>query len=431
LSRKVFREEALIRRSACAVALVIFTLSGVCRAEKPSDIPVSADTPVSSDTPVSADTGRYVIKLINVDPGGELFMAFGHIAVIVEDKHTGAEDVYNFGTFDFDDPGLRFRYARGYLNYWLSVVPLPLMLHFYHSLGRGVTIRTLNFTPKQAEEVARRLEINARPENATYAYRHYIDNCCTRIRDLLDDMLNGAISEKYNQAPTGRSYRYWTIHQLIGMPVMRTIILLILGGDIDKPVTRWNEEFLPEVLAEDLDSLTVGPNHIPVIRNKERLFQSEKPNDALSADEIIPFVVLFSLLIIGFGLPLALPKKKWTARFAGLGLVVWGLLAGLFGVLLIFFWTYTVHYDTHRNENLLTFLALHLWLVVPGVKLIVKGRLKDKTKRFLVRYFIFALGLIALDLILKIGPFIQHNYQFIAFAAACNLAALFAVKRMD
>jgi hypothetical protein len=403
----------LIRKIAIEVVFLFIAFASVCRAEE------------------SSDTGKYIIRLINVDPGGELFMRFGHIAITVEDTETQTEEVYNFGTFDFEDPALRFRYARGYLNYWLSVVPLSTMLHFYHYLGRGVTVRTLNFSPKQAEEVARRLEINARPENATYAYRHYVDNCCTRIRDLLDDILDGAISEKYNQSPTGRSYRYWTYRQLIGLPVMRTIILLILGGDIDKPITRWDEEFLPEVLADDLDKLTIGQNHTPVIRNKERLFESEKSNDALSAEDIIPFVVLFLTLIVGFGLPIALPRRKWTARFAGLGLVVWGLPAGFFGLMLVFFWTATVHYDTHRNENLLIFLALHLWLVGPGIKLLARGRISEKTQRFLVRYFIFALGLIAGDLLLKIGPFIQHNYEFIAFAAAVNLGALFAVRRID
>ncbi len=368
---------------------------------------------------------------MNVDPGGELFMRFGHIAIIVEDRNTGTQAVYNFGTFDFEDPALKFRYARGYLNYWLSVVPMHVMLDFYRFLGRGVTKRTLNFTPEQANEIVSRLEINARPENATYAYRHYVDNCCTRIRDLLDDILEGAISEKYNQAYTGRSYRYWTYEKLVGLPVMRNIILLILGGDIDKPVTRWNEEFLPEVLAEDLDRLTIGPEHIPAIREKVRIFDSEKSNEALTPDEVIPFVILFSLLLIGFGLPIALPKRKWTARFAGLGLLVWGLLGGLFGLLLILFWTSTVHYDTHRNENLLTFLALHLWLVGPAVKLMIKGRIREKTQRFLVKYFMVALGLIAVDLLLKLGPFIQHNYEFIAFAAACDLFALFAVRRMS
>lgn len=396
---------------------MLVTLSDVCRAAE-------------SD---AAGDGRYVIHLINVVPGGELFMRFGHIAVIVEDRKFETNAVYNFGTFDFQDPALKYRYARGFLNYWLSVIPLPPMIDFYHMLGRGVTIRTLDLSPEQSAEIARRLEINARPENATYAYRHYKDNCCTRIRDLLDDILDGAISAKYKDGPTGRSHRYWTYQALLGMPVMRTIILLIMGREIDKPVSRWDEEFLPEILAEDLDNLRVGPDQKPLIVNKRQLFPSRGPKigEYTPPEEIIPFIVLFSLLILGFGLPIVLPKKKWTPRFAGIGLTVWGLLGGLGGLLMVLLWTATSHYDTHHNENVLTFPLLHLWLLGPGMKLIFKGRVSEKTARILNWYFIGALGLIALDLLLKIAPGRQSNYEFIAFSAACNLGAWFALKRLQ
>ena len=397
-----------------AVTLALLTCAGEGRAEEASP------------------SGRYVVQLLNVDPGGELFMRFGHIAVIVEDRKLKTKEVYNFGTFDFTDPNLQFRYARGFLNYWLSVVPLPPMVSFYRAMGRGVTVRTLNLTPSQAEEIVKRLEINALPENATYAYRHYIDNCCTRIRDLLDDVLDGAISEAYRKGPTGRTYRYWTYQCLLGMPVMRTVILLILSGEIDKPIDRWEEEFLPAVFAEDLDNLRFGSEQKPVVLRKDRLFKSRGPNpgEYTSPSEILTFVILFALLLVGFSLPIALPKKKWTARFAGLGLTIWGFTGGFGGLLLLFLWTATTHYDTHKNENLLTFLVLHLWLLGPGLKLLLLGRVREKTAYRMEKYLIFSLALIALDLVLKLGPFIQSNFEYLAFAAACNTGALLAIRRL-
>ena len=399
------------------VALLILTATHVCRAAETGSSP--------------SDEDRYIVQLLNVEPGGELFMRFGHIAVVVEDRELQTRDVYNFGTFDFTDPALMFRYARGFLNYWLSVMPEEPMIMFYRMMGRGVTIRTLNLTPEQAANMVRRLKINALPENATYAYRHYIDNCCTRIRDLLDDILGGAVSEKYHRGPTGRTYRYWTRYCLRGMPVMSNIILLILSGEIDKPISRWDEEFLPDVFVEDLDNLTVGPNHVPIIKDKKELFPSRgpKPGDT-PIDEILLFVGLYSLLFFGFALPIIFPKKKWAVRFTGLGLTVWGILGGLMGLLLLVLWFFTTHYDTHHNENVLTFVVLHLWLLGPGLKLIFKARIGERTAKVLKWYFIGALGLIALDLLLKIGPFHQNNYRFIAFAAACDLAAFFALRRI-
>jgi hypothetical protein len=40
-----------------------------------------------------------------------------------------------------------------------------------------------------------------------------------------------------------------------------------------------------------------------------------------------------------------------------------------------------------------------------------------------------SLALIVLDVVLKIGPFIQDNWGFLTFAALCNLFALAAMKR--
>ncbi len=387
--------------------------------------------PVGRAAAGSAPEGRFVIHILTVDPGEELFMRFGHIAVVVEDRRERTKRVYNFGTYDFENPDLRFQYARGFLTYWLSVVSYAEMVRWYKEDHRGMTLRTLNLTPEQAAQTARLLRVNARPENAEYDYRHYLDNCCTRIRDLLNSVLGGGIEKKYKGRPTERTFRYWTRRALRGMPLYKNVILFSLGPAIDQPITRWDEEFLPEVFVEDLDELTVGADHAPLVLKTQRVFDAKGPRvgTVTYSLDVIVTVVLFGLLILGFGLPLVLKRRKLSRRLIGVGLLTWGLLAGLAGTMLVLYWTVTTHYDTHYNENLLVMPPLSLWLIGPGAKLIVTARLSAWTFRALKYYLVGALTLIALDLLLKLGPFIQGNLEFVVFALLCDAAAFFALRR--
>jgi hypothetical protein len=378
-----------------------------------------------------SDRGRFRIHVLTMGQGEELFTRFGHIAIMVEDRVNRTKKVYNFGTFDFSDPDLRVRYVRGFLNYWLSVGTFSETVRRYEEYDRELTEHTLNLTADQAAEVAQRLEVNARPENRTYAYRHYLDNCCTRIRDLIDDVTDGALSKGRNRTPTGRTYRYWTRKALTGMPVMSALILFSLGTAVDRPITRWDEEFLPVVVAEDLAVAKFGPDNRPLV-SKRRIVVTRKGGPcgvSVSSVDLAVSFAFFGILALGLALPIALGQRPASARFLGFGLVVWGLIAGLGGLALILYWTATTHFDTHCNENLLIMPVAHLWLLGPGFKLMLTARIKDRTSRFLWWYLVGALGLILIDLLLKIGPFIQSNYGFMAFAAACGILTLAALKR--
>lgn len=377
------------------------------------------------------EPGRYVVHIFNVNPGPELFTRFGHIAVLVEDRQLNQRSVYNYGTFDFENPNLKWKYVQGFLTFWLEVVPYRMVLPFYIDQDRTITLRTLALTPAQAERMVRRMDVNALPENREYDYRHYLDNCSTRIRDILDEVLDGALKKQFDKQPTGRTYRYWTREALRGMPVVSSIILFSLGPVIDHPITRWDEEFLPEVLAADLDNLRIGPEKKPIVARKTVLFVSKGPPAGAETGwpDIVTMIALFALLIFGFGLPILRLRGKRHPRLLGMGLLVYGLLSGLAGLMLVLYWTLTAHTDTYSNENLLVMPPLNLWMVGPALVLLIKGRIGPRTAKLLKGTMLLGLALIAFDLMMKIGPFIQVNYGVIAFSAGCYLAGYFAVRR--
>ncbi|MBW2276109.1 MAG: DUF4105 domain-containing protein, partial [Deltaproteobacteria bacterium] len=313
----------------------------------------------------------------------------------------------------------------------LDVDSFPSVVLRYKMMDRDLTIRTLDLTEQQAAEIARRLIVNARPENKEYAYRHYLDNCCTRIRDLLDDVLGGAISEGRDEKPTDRTFRDWTERALEGLPVMQAIILFSLGPAIDKPITRFDEYFLPEVLAEDLDATRIGPDQRKLV--KDTVYKVERKGPDVASEiptwELVVAIGVIAALALLLGLPLLLGRRKAGLRLAGAGIFLWGLIGGLGGLMLVLYWTITAHTDTHFNENLIVWPVLHLWLIGPGLKLLFTARLKERTTKLLGWYMIASIGLIAVDVILKVGPFIQGNWGPILWALLCDAGALLALWR--
>src|SRR5438309_11141074 len=60
------------------------------------------------------------LSLLTCSPGEELYSTFGHSAIRVTDSTTKEDIVYNYGTFDFDEPGFYTKFIRGKLMYYLS-----------------------------------------------------------------------------------------------------------------------------------------------------------------------------------------------------------------------------------------------------------------------------------------------------------------------
>jgi hypothetical protein len=363
--------------------------------------------------------------------GVELFARFGHIGFLVEDFRERTEKVYNFGTFDFKNPALRFKYLRGDLIYKLSVQSFPQTVRGYRMMDRTLEQRVLDLDPAAAETIAGKLAVNARPENREYLYRHYLDNCCTRIRDLADEAGGGGVGAIAKGRP-GTTYRDWTRRMLRGPIASAVVIDFLLGPGIDQPIDRWAEEFLPVVFSEDLDKAR-RPDGAPLVRSAAVLYKRAGPpiDDVREPWDWPIVVVVLALLLLGVALPLAIgpARPALAARLSGLGLLLWGLLGGVGGAALTFLWAGTTHYDTHYNENLIGFPPTHLWLIYPAVLLLARGRPGERAARLLARYLPICAALAVAGLLLKLRAHPQQNYGFVAFAVAMNLACLWALVR--
>ena len=87
----------------------------------------------------------------------------------------------------------------------------------------------------------------ARPENNTYRYHHYRDNCSTKLRDLLNEATSGQLREIYS-TPSQLDYRGHTWRYTEHDPFIHFLLVLWMNDSMEDPIENWHDAFLPSEL---------------------------------------------------------------------------------------------------------------------------------------------------------------------------------------
>ncbi len=126
------------------------------------------------------------ISVMTMGVGEEVWERFGHNAILVEDRRAGSSIAYNFGMFSFRQEHFLLHFLQGRMWYWMAGYPTEEEVPRYIAARRSVWQQELNLTPAERLAIREDLERNARDENKFYRYDYYLDNCSTRIRDVID-----------------------------------------------------------------------------------------------------------------------------------------------------------------------------------------------------------------------------------------------------
>src|SRR5436853_1941658 len=77
------------------------------------------------------DTSHLRISLLTCTPGEDLYSTFGHSALRITDSTSNDDIVFNYGTFDFREPGFYMKFIRGKLTFYLSTDDYDSFIQFY------------------------------------------------------------------------------------------------------------------------------------------------------------------------------------------------------------------------------------------------------------------------------------------------------------
>ena len=303
----------------------------------------------------SQDSCALRISLLTCAPGEELYSTFGHTAVRVQDNQAGIDDVYNYGTFEFDDD-FYVKFVRGKLLYALAMQSFPEFMYQYQVESRSVISQELALTCKQKQQLVAALRTNALPQNKNYRYDFLFDNCTTRAGDMVDSSSGANVVFGNILQPKPYTFRNHIDVYLnrAAQDWSKLGIDLLLGAKMDRPANNREAMFLPDNLMLAFDSATIDGR--PLVAAKQTILA-------------MPSVASESLLItpvVAFGFVLLLTvvftfiKKRWSQKAVGVLDFILFFSLGLVGVLLLFMWFGTDHALCANNYNLLWALPTNL-----------------------------------------------------------------------
>ncbi len=332
------------------------------------------------------------VSLITCGPGAELFSAFGHTAFRVRDPKLGIDRVYNYGTFDFNDPNFYANFTKGDLRYFLSAYDFGRFLRTYHREKRWITGQVLNLQQSDVQKIFDYLENNAKKENREYFYDYFFNNCSTKPYDVIAKIIGDKLVEPEIFNTEIKSHRQLTQPYLKNLSWGDFGIDLALGSVIDRPTTSKEHLFLPENVLTFFDAMKIieDGNELPIVKRTENILLKQ---EAIYKDTFFtPFITfsILALLVIIFTFKNIKQQKR--SRF--LDFLIF-FISGLIGVFLLLTWFGTNHISARNNYNT-------LWAFAPN--LVVSFFLfKKKLPSWIPKYSLATLVVLMISLIIWIA----------------------------
>lgn len=348
------------------------------------------------------------IWLVSYGPGEVYWQRFGHNAIWIRDAAAGLDHVFNFGFFDFAQEDFLLRFLQGRMLYFSAAQPARDEFAAYIDENRSIRAQRLDLSPDRAAGLAAFLLNEVRPEHRDYLYDYYRNNCSTRVRDALDEALGGLLSSRFSKQSAGWNWRDHTRRLTAADFWLYLGLEIALGAPVDSPVNRWEEMFIPEILADAVAGLEVesagGPT--PLVIEDVILHASSRQAPPAGPRAWWPRYLLFSLALVGLAWLL---RRHAPARLTAALSRTWLGVSGLAGVALLFLWFGTDHSVASLNLNLLVFCPLWLW---PAFSRSAAGRTLP-----------LVAGLSALALVMPFLPPWQYTLDVLAAFVPLNLAA--------
>lgn len=341
----------------------------------------------------------------------ELYSSFGHSAFRIYDPVNNINVACNYGTFDFSQPNFYLNFALGNNRYKLSIEDYQRFESRYIYENRFIHEQILDLTLEQKQKLFKYLQWNSLPENASYLYDYFYDNCSTKIRDVLLAALGQDVTFDETHITTDLSIRELTdIYIKHQQPWGDLGIDICLGLPMDKKAAPLEYMFLPDYVESAFDHASINQNgsSVPLVKEKRITYEARDEETIkglphpLYASGLIAFLAVL-ITVWDF-------KRQKSSSWFDLFLFA---TTGLIGILLIFLWFFTNHQAAGNNFNL-------LW-AFPGHFIAALAIFKSKV--WLKKYFLFTAILIVVTLLS--WPFLPQmmHYALIPLVAAIGIRA--------
>lgn len=346
-----------------------------------SSIALAERAEVSLKPSISEQTQIY---LHTVDLGQDIAEKYGHTQIRVWDPVNRSDLTYTFGLYDFNAPNFVYNFVKGILVYRAGVFRTADAIAFYKRDGRAVWEDRLNLTYEQKLALVGQLRKSTKPENSSYRYQYFFNNCTTKPRDLINKALGNSFYDETLEKLSPFTYRE-TVRMHQATTILSGLFLeIIMNSRLDRQMSKWQEMYLPKSLRQ---VMLETPVHVGSDRSRGKsklltpvreIVSSPTPTANYRRDYVAMWLwAILPLVLLGYFL-YVFPLQKWSYTFWGIYNCVWGLVAGSLGAAMLWFWGNSEHLDLHHNANLWLLWPtdfVYILYGLPFVFCIIPGRL--------------------------------------------------------
>lgn len=293
------------------------------------------------------------ISLITCSPAQEaVYTQFGHTAIRYQDVSTGTDLMFNYGIFNFNTPNFIGRFIKGETDYELGVYPSEYFFQEYKERNSRVTQQELNLTKEEKQRLMDALQVNYHPKNRVYRYNFIFDNCATRPRVKVEEIVDGKIL--YSPEETHyHTFRHWIGNYVGFYSWTKFGIDLLLGKETDRVATKMEATFLPDVLMEEFAHAqikTADGNTRSLVKSEETPVINTPETETQPGFLRQPAAVTLLVLLIGLALTYIEFTKKKNWKIIDSTLLI---ITGFVGIIIFYLMFFSVHPLVKSNYNIL------------------------------------------------------------------------------
>ena len=281
-------------------------------------------------------------SLLTCHPSPEIYRMFGHTAIRYQNFTQKQDVVFNFGTFDFSAPNFLYHFVKGETDYFLASENFGQFCMLYTYLGATVNQQRLNLDDDEKLALWNILAENIRPENRTYRYNYFFDNCTTRARDRIEDCVEGGVT--YDDAADTLSFRQIVHQYTASAPWYSFGIDMMLGEEADRPIAQRQQMFAP-LYFHDAANTAQKMNGKPLVKSDELILLGE---DALETSDFPLSPVQSAWILFALTLTLTSIGIRRGRLFWWWELLLFGL-QGAAGVVIAFLFFISIHPTVGSN----------------------------------------------------------------------------------
>ena len=333
------------------------------------------------------------ISIVSAGPGEELYEKFGHAAIRIKDPVLNLDLIYNYGIFDFNAPNFYTNFTQGKMYYLLARYDFKYFLASYKKESRWLKQQVLDLNQEEKQHFFLYLENNVLPENATYLYDPFFDNCASKLKDIVSIILDDAVILNSQKIKNNKTLRALMNHEIYWNTWGNFGINLIAGTILDAKRTQLEYTYLPDYLFETIKNGKIKRNNklIDLVKREEFLLNFKENTTSLSV--LSPLTVFTLLLLIV--LFITYKDIKSNKRTKSLDFIIL-FITGIVGLLLTYLWLFSSHKTAPNNFNV-------LWSFLPNL-IISFLLLKVVTKKWIQKYIkILLIFLLILPILWLLG----------------------------